>query len=71
MTMFHESEWACAGLKSIEPRRFIAGGVAVFAFAALGDFLRPKSFAGLFGAAPSIALATILITLWKKGALFV
>ena len=51
--------------------RFIAGGVAVSAFAVLGDILRPKSFAGLFGAAPSIALATILITLSRKGAPFV
>jgi hypothetical protein len=42
--------------------RFIAGGVAVSMFAALGDTLQPKSFAGLFGAAPSIALATLLIT---------
>ena len=50
--------------------RFIAGGVAVTAFAALGDALRPKSFAGLFGAAPSIALATLLITLSKDGAGF-
>jgi hypothetical protein len=32
--------------------------------------LRPKSFAGLFGAAPSIALATLLITLSHKGAPF-
>ena len=37
--------------------RFIAGGIAVSAFAAFGDAVRPKSFAGLFGAAPSIALA--------------
>ena len=37
---------------------------------ALGDALRPKSFAGLFGAAPSIALATLLITLSHKGAPF-
>src|SRR5208283_2188450 len=37
--------------------RFLAGGIAVSAFAALGDALRPKTFAGLFGAAPSIALA--------------
>src|ERR1700739_1013422 len=50
--------------------RFIASGVAVSAFAALGDTLRPKSFAGLFGAAPSIALATLLITLSQKGAPF-
>ena len=51
--------------------RFLAGGIAVSAFAALGDTLRPKSFAGLFGAAPSIALATLLITLSQKGAPFV
>jgi uncharacterized protein DUF3147 len=51
--------------------RFIAGGVVVSAFAVVGDILQPKSFAGLFGAAPSIALATILITLSQKGAPFV
>jgi Protein of unknown function (DUF3147) len=51
--------------------RFLAGGIAVSAFAALGDSLRPKSFAGLFGAAPSIALATLLITLSQKSAPFV
>ena len=51
--------------------RFLAGGIAVSGFAALGDTLRPKSFAGLFGAAPSIALATLLITLSQKGASFV
>jgi hypothetical protein len=50
--------------------RFIAGGVAVSALAALGDTLKPKSFAGLFGAAPSIALATLLITLSQTGAPF-
>lgn len=48
--------------------RFFAGGVAVSAFATLGDMLRPKTFAGLFGAAPAIALATLLITLSQKGA---
>src|ERR1700757_2989485 len=51
--------------------RFLAGGIAVSAFAALGNTLRPKSFAGLFGAAPSIALATLLITLSQKGAPYV
>jgi uncharacterized membrane protein len=43
----------------------------VSALAALGDTLHPKSFAGLFGAAPSTALATLLITLSHKGAPFV
>jgi uncharacterized membrane protein (GlpM family) len=50
--------------------RFLAGGVAVAAFAALGDMLRPKSFAGIFAAAPSIALATLVITLSRTGASF-
>jgi hypothetical protein len=50
--------------------RFLAGGIVVSAFAALGDALGPKSFAGLFGAAPSIALATLLITLSQNGAPF-
>lgn len=47
--------------------RFIAGGIAVSGFAAVGDILRPKSFAGLFGAAPSIAIATLLIAYFKDG----
>ncbi len=33
--------------------------------------MRPKSFAGLFGAAPSIALATLLITLAHKDVSYV
>lgn len=48
--------------------RFLIGGLAVSAFALLGDMLRPKSFAGLFGAAPSVALATLGIALWQHGA---
>ncbi len=47
--------------------RVIVGGVTVSFFAILGDILKPKSFAGLFGAAPSIALATILLTLTREG----
>ena len=39
--------------------RFIVGGAIVSAFATLGDMLRPKSFAELLGAAPSVALATL------------
>ena len=50
--------------------RFLVGGVVVSLFAALGDVLRPKSFAGLFGAAPSIALATLGLTIHKDGKLF-
>ena len=50
--------------------RFLIGGTIVTSFAVLGEIFRPKSFAGLFGAAPSIALATLLITLARKGAPF-
>lgn len=48
--------------------RFVIGGVFVSAFALSGDILRPKSFAGLFGAAPSVALATLALTVGAKGA---
>jgi hypothetical protein len=48
--------------------RFAVGGLFVSAFALLGDVLRPKSFAGLFGAAPSVALATLGIAIFEHGA---
>lgn len=48
--------------------RFLLGGAVVSAFAMLGDVLRPKSFAGLFGAAPSVALATLGIAVYQHGA---
>ena len=47
--------------------RFLIGGAVVSCFALLGDLLRPKSFAGLFGAAPSVALATLGLAFWKHG----
>jgi uncharacterized membrane protein (GlpM family) len=47
--------------------RFIVGGLFVSAFAVLGDVLKPKSFAGLFGAAPSVALATLILTIHSRG----
>ena len=47
--------------------RFLIGGVVVSFFAVLAEMFRPKSFAGLFGAAPSIALATIGITISSHG----
>ena len=51
--------------------RFLAGGIVVSLFAVAGDILRPKSFAGLFGAAPSVALATLSLAFWKHGASYV
>jgi Protein of unknown function (DUF3147) len=50
--------------------RFLVGGIVVSLFAALGDVLRPRSFAGLFSAAPSIALATVSLTIHKEGKLY-
>ena len=47
--------------------RFLAGGLAVSVFAVLADVLGPKTFAGLFSAAPSIAIATLLIAIIKSG----
>jgi len=51
--------------------RFVAGGALVALFAVLGDIFTPKSFAGLFAAAPSVALATMLLTLHKQGSAYV
>jgi Protein of unknown function (DUF3147) len=47
--------------------RFLVGGIVVSLFAMLGGALKPKSFAGLFAAAPSVALATISLTVFEKG----
>ena len=47
--------------------RFVVGGLFVSAFALIGSMLKPKSFAGLFGAAPSVALATLALTISKNG----
>ena len=46
------------------------GGAIVSAFAVIADVLKPKSFAGLFGAAPSVALATLILTVQSKGAAY-
>ena len=51
--------------------RFFVGGIVVSLFAIAGDILRPKSFAGLFSAAPSVALATVSLTIHKEGKLYV
>jgi hypothetical protein len=47
--------------------RVIIGGAVVSGFALLGELLKPKSFAGLFGAAPSVSLATLALTVAKEG----
>jgi uncharacterized membrane protein (GlpM family) len=50
--------------------RFIVGGLVVSFFAVIGDALKPKSFAGLFGAAPSVALATLALTVFTDGKVY-
>ena len=50
--------------------RFVVGGVVVSAFAVFADVLKPKSFAGLFGAAPSVALATVALTVKEHGGIY-
>jgi uncharacterized membrane protein (GlpM family) len=47
--------------------RFFIGGAVVSTFAMFADVLRPKSFAGLFGAAPSVAFATLGIAVYQHG----
>jgi uncharacterized membrane protein (GlpM family) len=47
--------------------RFAIGGIVVTLFSLLAEVFRPKSFAGLFGAAPSIALATVGLTIRHEG----
>lgn len=47
--------------------RFLIGGTSVSTFALLGDLFKPKSFAGLFGAAPSVALATLALSVIVEG----
>lgn len=50
--------------------RFFVGGLVVSFFAVLGDMLRPRSFAGLFSAAPSVALATLALAIHKSGSAY-
>lgn len=46
----------------------LAGGTLVVAFALLSQGLEPKRFAGLFSAAPAVALAGLAVGLLDKGA---
>jgi uncharacterized membrane protein (GlpM family) len=42
--------------------RGVCGGLLVVVFALVAEVLKPKMFSGLFSAAPSIAIASLLIT---------
>lgn len=47
--------------------RGLAGGALVVAFALVGEMVTPKAFAGLFSAAPSVAVASLAITVVAEG----
>lgn len=51
--------------------RFVIGGLVVSVFAVLGDMLKPESLGGIFAAAPTIALATLALTLKQHGAPYI
>lgn len=48
--------------------RAVVGGLAVVGFSVVGEAGRPKRFAGLFAAAPSVAVASLAVTVLSKGA---
>lgn len=47
--------------------RFLLGGAVVTIFSAIGEVFEPKSFSGLFGAAPSVAIASLVILFGSHG----
>jgi uncharacterized membrane protein (GlpM family) len=47
--------------------RFLIGGLAVSLFSIVGEAWSPKTFSGLFGAAPSVAIASLAITTITTG----
>jgi uncharacterized membrane protein (GlpM family) len=52
---------------SIVALKGLVGGTLVVMFALLSQMLQPKRFAGLFGAAPAVAIAGLALTLAFKG----
>jgi uncharacterized membrane protein (GlpM family) len=51
--------------------RFLLAGAFVSLFAAIGSAFKPKTFSGLFGAAPPIALVTLALAFHEHGSLHV
>lgn len=47
--------------------RFAIGGVVVALFSTVGEGFKPKTFAGIFGAAPSVALGSLLLLSLQEG----
>ncbi|MFI6737610.1 DUF3147 family protein [Nonomuraea sp. NPDC050451] len=47
--------------------RGLLGGLLVMVFAVIGEMLTPKRFAGIFAAAPAVALAGMTVTVLHEG----
>jgi hypothetical protein len=47
--------------------RLLIGGLVVSSFAILADLIKPNRFSGLFAAAPSVALATLVLAAKTNG----
>lgn len=45
----------------------VVGGALVLVFSLVGTVVRPKAFSGLFGAAPSVAVASLALTIAYEG----
>jgi hypothetical protein len=48
------------------PAKALCGGALVLAFAALSESLKPKRFAGILAAAPSVAVAGLVVGSFAK-----
>ena len=48
--------------------RGLVGGALVVVFALIGEVVKPKAFSGLFSAAPSVAVASLAITIVAESA---
>jgi uncharacterized membrane protein (GlpM family) len=51
--------------------KFLFGGAIVSVFAVAGEVFKPKTFSGLFGAAPSVALVSLALASCEHGKDFV
>lgn len=55
------TQWLTLGIKAVN------GGLFVVLFSVIAEMLKPKRFAGLFSAAPSVALANLIVVIVAKG----
>jgi len=55
------TQWWTLGIKAVN------GGLFVVLFSLIAETLKPKRFAGLFSAAPSVALANLIVVIVAKG----